>query len=80
MTQTQCIRVNNEALAQRHPMMLLAVLGKAKQFHASSVEITPTDRLPSGWLEWGIQIHSGSQPLHLAAIQREPAGSYEFHS
>jgi hypothetical protein len=76
------IHIHDHELAKRHPQMLLAVWTRCMQFaDCTVIHITPSERKQTGWMEWAMLVkrQCGSE-LFIAAIQRSPDQTIEFHS
>jgi len=77
------ILINNSSAIFAEPEMLALALETTNHWDRDAV-IWASDRLPSGWLEWVVEIkrpeaeNSRSYTIHL--IQRTSGGEIERHS
>jgi hypothetical protein len=74
------VKIGNIALAMKEPEMLAACLDKAMQYNDARIAIWPNERNKSGWLEFGMDIHSEKSKLFLGVVQRARLANFEFHS
>lgn len=81
-TATTQIHIHDHELAKIHSQMLLAVWTRCMQFaDCTEIHITPSERKPNGWMEWSMLVKRPSgHELYIAAIQRSPEETIEFHS
>lgn len=78
---TTQILINNHEVAEKFPKMMEAVFKRCMHFAGCSVNIFPSERDKTGWLEWLLVAespHGGK--LTIGAIERSPGASIEFHS
>lgn len=70
--------------ASKYPEFLVACVARAARFGDFTVEISPSERLKDGWLEWSMRIStipaSKLPCLFIGCIQRRPGALPEFHS